>query len=184
MVGADGHNRGDVTKLLTDVAMRLRDADVSSTSRQETISWTANDHRVVVEDFADLAGLQAGVGGGPWSGAVFVSNPAKPTDNRDAALDAARRAGITRIVLFQVVSDLLTDMEVYDLEAQEWPDELSGKGFAGDGMPTLQANVAKAAAGDATERAVVEDLVRAIEATWRGRRRNERLLRYRFPPEI
>lgn len=163
VVGADDHHRGDVTKVLGSVATRLRGANVSSAGGRQTISWTSGDHKAVLVDFPNLSALQAGVGDGSWSGAVFVSDPAKPTGNRDAALEAARSAGITRVVLFQVVSDLLTDMEVYDLEAQVWPDELSRKGFAGDGMPALQADVAKAAGGDKKEQAAFEALVKAIE---------------------
>lgn len=62
----------------------------------------------------------------------------------------------------RVVSDLLTDMEVYDLEAQVWPDELDRAGFEGTGAPTLQAHVAKVP-GDAKEKKAIEDLVKAIE---------------------
>lgn len=165
VIGADGHHRGEVVSVLADVAKKMRPGDFTklSVGGKTTVSWVQSGRRFVVVDFPNLEALQEGIKEGPWSGVVFVSDPAQSTGNRDAFLEEARGAGITKIVLFQVVSDLLTDMEVYDLEAQVWPDELSGKGFSGDGMPTLQADVAKAAAGSSSERKPFEDLVKSIE---------------------
>lgn len=165
VVGADGHRREEVVKVLADVAREVRGSDYLdlTVGGKHTVSWVSGDRRVILVDFSNLEKLEAGISEGPWSGVLFVSDPARSTGNRDAFLGAANGAGIRKIVLFQVVSDLLTDMEVYDLEAQVWPDQLNNKGFAADGMATLQADVSKAAGGDSKERKAFVDLIKAIE---------------------
>ena len=166
VIGADGHRRNEVVDVLADVANEVRATgyrDVTDETKQ-TLSWVTGDRRITLVDYVDLDALQAGIGEGPWSGALFISDPARSPGNRDDFLDAARRAGITKLVLFQVVSDLLTDMEVYDLEKQIWPDELGKKGFETDGMAMLQADVSKAASGDGTQRRAFVDLIEQIEA--------------------
>jgi len=165
VIGDDGHHREDVTKVLATVAGKIRKGDFLDlkVGGKHTVSWMQGNRKIEVINYADLAKTKEGIADGPWAGALVVSDPAITQKNQKEFFAAATGAGIRRVVFFQVVSDLLTDMEVYDLEAQVWPDELDRAGFEGTGTPTLQANVARAAAGDAKERKAIEDLVRAIE---------------------
>jgi hypothetical protein len=166
IVAGDGTHKAVVAKVLGEIVAEQRRTDYSNVTvlGKTTLSWVAGATRITLINFPDVSALQeASTEEGGWDGALIVQDPGESYTLHQEALKAAADAGAKKAVLFINVSDRLTDMEVYDLEAQSLPGWLESFGYAGEGMPVITAHSDKAAAGDAGERAAFEKLLASVE---------------------
>ena len=75
----------------------------------------------------------------------------------------ARQVGVPKMVVFMNKCDMVDDAELLDLVEMEVRELLSSYGFDGDNTPVIRGSALKALEGDATQEAVIVELMKAVD---------------------
>jgi len=103
-------------------------------------------------------------GAAQMDGAILVVSAADgPMPQTREHILLARQVGVPALVVFMNKTDMVDDAELLDLVEMEVRDLLSSYEFPGDEIPIVRGSALKALEGDATYKAKILDLMKAVD---------------------